>query len=308
MKKSATMQNNYNIWHPYTQAKGKKPPLLFSYGKGAFLYTESGEKYLDATSSWWVNLHGHAHPYIAKKISDQAHILEHMMFTDFTHKPAIELTKRLLKLLPKEFSKIFYSDNGSTAIETALKIAIQFWKNKKKKRIKILSLEGGFHGDTFGAMAVSGKNPFNCAFRSYLFEVTQIAPPFLGKEEKAIVQLKKEIQNEDVICLLYEPLIQGASGMRIYSQEGFEEMLKLCREKNILLIADEVMTGFGRTGPLFASDFFSLKPDIIAFAKGITGGFLPLGATVCQEHVFASFFQKIRKKLSIMVTLTRQIP
>lgn len=267
------------VWHPYTHVN-KRNPLLFTQGKGVYLFDAKGKKYLDAISSWWVNIHGHCHPYIIKKMMAQARELEHTIFTDFTHLQAVTYAERLLSHLPKGFSKVFYSDNGSTAVEAALKMAIQFTKKKR-----FITFKGGYHGDTFGSMSTS-KGVFNKPFWSFLFPITAITLPIKGYEEKAVKDMKKELSKCDVIAFLYEPMIQGASGMRIYCRETMSILLKMCKEQNVLLIADEVMTGFGRTGPLFASSYYNTSPDIMTFAKGITGGFLPLGVTACQEEIF----------------------
>ncbi len=211
--------------------------------------------------------------------------MDQVLFTDFTHPPAIELSERLLALLPAGFSKCFFSDDGSTAVEAALKMALQYWHNRGIKKRRILSLEGGYHGDTFGAMSCAGKNGFNHPFWPYLFEVKTISPPFAENAQRLL--------DTDCACLLYEPRIQGAGGMRIYPQEELNTLLTLCREAGALLIADEVMTGFGRTGPLFVSST-TPTPDIICLSKGITGGALPLGVTVAQEHLYDAFLSKKR--------------
>lgn len=253
-------------------------------GKNALLYTESGESFIDGISSWWVNLHGHCHPHIAEAINKQSQELEHVIFTDFTHKQAVIYAERLLEALGPPFSRVFYSDNGSTAVESALKMAIQYFDNLGIKRKKIISLKGGYHGDTFGAMSSSGPTVFNKPFSSFLFEVLPI---------DAIDQMQEALKEEDVICFIYEPLLQGAFGMKIHTPDKLESLLQLARSKGALLIADEVMTGFGRLGPLFASSLMKTKPDIICLAKGITGGFLPLGATVCHEKIYESFHSKV---------------
>ncbi|MCC5832784.1 MAG: adenosylmethionine--8-amino-7-oxononanoate transaminase [Chlamydiales bacterium] len=275
------------IWHPFTQRGTDPKPLPFIRGAGSYLYTPEGVGYLDAISSWWVNLHGHAHPVIAEAISKQAGQMDQVLFTDFTHSPAIELSERLLSLLPEGFSRVFFTDDGSTAVEAALKMAIQYWHNRGIKKRRILSLDGGYHGDTFGAMSAAGKNGFNFPFWPYQFEVETIGRPF--------DQNARRLLDTDCACLIYEPRIQGAGGMRIYPKEELEALLNLCRQSETLLIADEVMTGFGRTGPLFASSF-SLKPDFICLSKGITGGALPLGVTVTHEEIYEAFLSNKRER------------
>lgn len=233
-----------------------------------------------------MNLHGHGHPYIAERIAAQAKKLEHVLFAGFTHPQAIVLAERLLALLPCGYSRVFYSDNGSTAVETALKMVFQ----SKRTPAKLLSFEGGYHGDTFGAMSAAGKSFCNRPFWPYLFEVDSIPPPLFGREKEAWAAFEKAIHSGKIGAFIFEPLIQGWGGMmRLHSGEILSKMIQKCQELGILTIADEVMTGFGRTGPLFASSCLKVAPDIICLSKGITGGFLPLGATVVRESLFESF-------------------
>jgi adenosylmethionine---8-amino-7-oxononanoate aminotransferase len=216
------------IWHPFTQQLNAEDPLLINRGEGLYLYTEDGFRMMDAISSWWVNLHGHAHPYIAEKIKEQLGILEHVIFTDFTHRPAIEFAKRLISRLPSKMSKVFYSDNGSTAVEAALKMVFQYWHHQKAThRKKVISFRNGYHGDTFGAMSAAGKNAFNKPFWNYLFEVESCDPPMHGAEEVSIKAFKLLLEKGDVACFIFEPLILGAGGMVLYSKMGLEAILKL---------------------------------------------------------------------------------
>lgn len=279
------------VWHPFTQMKTAGAPIPIVSAKGAYLFSEDGKAYLDGISSWWVNLHGHAHPSIAEKIAAQARLLEHVIFAGFTHPSAVALAERLLALLPGNMAKIFYSDNGSTAVEAALKMAIQFRHNKEASshRKKILCFKNSYHGDTFGAMSASGKNSFNKPFWNYLFDVEAIDPPLPGNEMRSERQFRIALEKEDAACFIFEPLVLGSGGMRIYRKEPLDRLLELCKERNVITIADEVMTGFGRTGSLFACDQLSQKPDIICLSKGITGGFLPLGATACTAEIFNAF-------------------
>lgn len=276
------------LWPPFTQEKLAPPPLHIVRGKGAYLYTQEGTAILDAISSWWVNLHGHAHPYIAERISAQANCLEHVLLAGCTHPPALELADRLIHLLPKPLAKIFYSDNGSTVIEAALKMAFQYWYNKKQPKKTVISFKGGYHGDTFGAMSAAGKNFFNKPFWSHLFDVQWIDPPIQGND--SLSQLNHLLQQNDVACFIFEPLILGAGGMIPYSAEGLNRLIKRCHDNNVLTIADEVMTGFGRTGTLFACEQLDVTPSILCLSKGITGGFLPLGVTACQEEIYQAFY------------------
>lgn len=281
-----------SIWHPFTQMQTAPPPIPISRGKGIYLYSEDGAAYLDAISSWWVNLHGHSHPYIVEKISQQASLLEHVIFADFTHAPAAKLGSRLLSILPGRMDKIFYSDNGSTAVEVALKMALQYWHLKNTPRKTIICFHSSYHGDTFGAMSAAGKNPLNRPFWSHLFDVETIDPPFKGNEKRSLEQLEAILEKNATACFLFEPLVLGVGGMRIYPSEGLNALLFTCKKYGVLTIADEVMTGFGRTGPLFASERLTEKPDLICLSKGLTGGFLPLGATACTKQIYEAFLSE----------------
>jgi adenosylmethionine-8-amino-7-oxononanoate aminotransferase len=296
MNKSSLSERDANvIWHPYTQHKNLDLPIPIVKGNGALLYDESGNEYIDAVSSWWVNLHGHAHPYIAEKLYKQALTLEQVIFTSFTHEPAVTLAERLLGILPGNSSRIFYSDNGSTAVEVALKMALQYWQNKNVQgRNKILAFEHAYHGDTFGAMSVSARSLFTDAFRDLLFETVFIETPHAGNLEhtKSIIQ---QYENE-IAAFIYEPLVQAAGGMRMYESKYMDDLLAFVQSKQILCIADEVLTGFGRTGQLFASKSFLQSPDIICLSKGLTGGTMALGVTACNQRVFDAFLSDNRSK------------
>ena len=286
------------IWHPYTQMKTAQLPIPIVKGEGVYLFDAKGKKYIDAVSSWWVNLHGHAHPYIAKKVSEQLSILEHVIFAGFTHEPAVALAERLLKVLPGNQSKIFYTDNGSTAVEVALKMAVQYWHNKGKQKNKIIVFEHAYHGDTFGSMSVSARSAFTAAFDPLLFDVIQIPLPQKGKEKQSIDLLQAEImkQGNDIAAFIFEPLVLGAGGMLMYEPEALDQLLKVCKENQILCIADEVMTGFGRTGNLFACDYLKEEPDIMCLSKGITGGTMALGATSCKQKIYDAFLSDDKLK------------
>lgn len=281
-----------HVWHPYTQVKTAAAPIALTGGKGAYLYGADGRRYFDAISSWWVNLHGHAHPHIADSIARQMVSLEHVAFADFTHYPAATLAKQLVEALRWGEGRVFYSDNGSTAVETALKMVVQYWhqRGQQTPRRKIVCFSHAFHGDTFGAMAVGGRSHFNRPFWPYLFEVEMIAPPLPGEEHKSCAQLQALVERGDVACFIFEPIVQGAYGMRVHSAAGLDALLNICREGGVITIADEVMTGFGRTGPVFACARLRHQPDIICLSKGLTGGFLPLGATVCREFIYNAFY------------------
>ncbi len=297
MSESLSQRDKKYIWHPFTSLSAPEP-LAIVKGEGAYLVDEEGRRYLDAISSWWVNLHGHAHPYIAERLYRQALELEQVIFAGFTHRPAVELAEKLIGLLPSSFAKIFYSDNGSTATEVAVKMALQFWWNKEespgKRRYKILAFNHGYHGDTFGAMSISGRSLFTKVFADKLFDVVFIDTP----EAHNITALKDIIreQGKDIAAFIYEPLLQGSGGMRMYPAGLMNELLEACRMQDILCIADEVMTGFGRTGKLFASSYLSQQPDIICLSKGLTGGTMALGVTACNSKVEAAFLSEDRRK------------
>ena len=285
------------IWHPFTPLKQAPAPIPIVQGKGVFLTDEDGNQYIDAISSWWVNLHGHAHPYIAEKIYEQAKILEQVIFAGFTHRPAIELAERLLPKLPGRFSKIFYSDNGSTATEVAIKMALQYWWNREafgdepsaggqqKSRKKILAFNNSYHGDTFGAMSISDRSIFTLAFQDKLFEVIFIDTPATENLDTLKAIIDKE--GDEIAAFIYEPLLQGAGGMKMYEAGLLDELLHTVKKHGIICIADEVMTGFGRTGKLFASAYCREQPDIICLSKGLTGGTMALGVTAAAPHIAA---------------------
>lgn len=279
------------IWHPDTQMLSEPAPIPIVKGEGALLIDEQGQAYIDADASWWVNIIGHGHPLVAEKIAEQARRLEHCIFACLTHEPAVQLAEQLLELLPGSCTRIFYSDDGSTSVEVALKMAIQYWHNQGMPRLKILALEGGYHGDTFGAMSVGAKSVFTAPFEPYLFEVTYLPLPKPGMP----FPLAEESLQE-YAAFIFEPLIQGAGGMRIYDAGALDDWLSICRQHHVLLIADEVMTGFYRTGKMFACEYLHQKPDIICLSKALTGGTLPLGVTACTEKIFKAFLSQDKRK------------
>ena len=284
---SLSQRDQAAIWHPYTQAQTASAPIPIIRGEGAYLIDDQGVEYLDAISSWWVTIHGHAHPYIAQKVYEQLSTLEHCIFAGFTHPTAIELAERLLQIIPNNQQKIFYSDNGSTAVEVALKMCIQYWSNSGTPRTKILAFYNAYHGDTFGAMAVSARSAFTTHFENFLFEVVYIELP----TEKNLEALKSQISTikEDLAGFIFEPLVQGAGGMLMYESKYLDELLMHCKKENVLTIADEVMTGFGRTGKLFASYYLQQQPDLMCFSKGLTGGTMALGVTSCTQPIYEAF-------------------
>ena len=278
-----------NIWHPFTPLVGAETPLFIESASGVFLNTVDGRKIIDAVSSWWVNLHGHSNPQIADAIARQAKKLEHVIFAGFTHEPAIRLSKNLLSILPKNQAKVFYSDNGSTAVEVALKMAFQFWHNQQIEKKKVIAFQGAYHGDTFGSMSVGARGIFTNPFANYLFETSFITFPSEENEQQSYREFKNLIDNNNIGAFIFEPLVQAAAGMRIYNAAILDEMIVYAQKKNVVCIADEVFTGFGRTGKLFASDYLAHKPDIIALSKGLTGGAMPLGVTTCSTNILAAY-------------------
>lgn len=284
------------VWHPFTQLKTAPSPIAIVKGEGAYFYDDKGNRYIDGIASWWVNIHGHAHPYLAKKVAEQLQTLEHAIFSGFTHEPAVHLAERLLQRLPHNQSKIFYSDNGSTAVEVALKMAFQYWSNQGISKTKIIAFENAYHGDTFGGMSVGARNAFNLPFSKLLFDVIHIPVPIKGKEEESIAAMQTALKQENIAAFIFEPLIQGAGGMVMYEAKVLDALIGLCREKKVIAIADEVMTGFGRTGKFFANDYLKYKADIICLSKGLTGGVMPLGVTSCAGFIYDAFLSDDKMK------------
>lgn len=275
------------IWHPFTQMKTSGPALPIVKGEGTLLIDESGKSYIDAISSWWVNLHGHSHPYIAKKVFAQMQKLEHVVFAGFTHQPAVDLCEKLSKHLPDNQAKFFFSGDGSSAVEIALKMSVQYWKNKGENKTRFVALEGAYHGETFGAMSAGARSIFSAHFSDMLFESTHI--PFPKEGQAAIQSLKTEIAKGDVAAFIFEPLVQGAAGMRMYDASTLNKLIQICKKSGVLCIADEVMTGFGRTGTTFAVNQIEAKPDFICMSKGLSGGTLPLSLTSCTQDIYEAF-------------------
>ena len=282
------------IWHPYTQMKTAPDPIAIVRGEGAFLIDDKHNRYIDAVSSWWVNIHGHSHPYIAQRVFEQLNTLEHAIFAGFTHPTAVELAEGLLKILPAGQEKIFYSDNGSTAVEVALKMCFQYWSNQGTERKKVLAFKNSYHGDTFGAMAVSARSAFTAPFESLLFDVEYLETPNAGN----IGQITDYIasRSAEIAAFIYEPLVQGSGGMLMYEARYLDQLLDYCRKERILLIADEVMTGFGRTGKLFASEDMNTQPDLVCLSKGLTGGTMALGVTSCTAEIYNAFLSEDKLK------------
>jgi adenosylmethionine-8-amino-7-oxononanoate aminotransferase len=251
------------------------------------LWDENGKQYIDAISSWWVNPFGHSNPMIAQAIYNQLTTLEHVLFGGFTNKPAVELAEKLLSILPSNQKKLFYSDNGSTAVEIAIKAALQFFYNKGEKRTKILAFEEGFHGDTFGAMAASGITFFTEAFQGSLLEVVRIPVP--TAENDSMTLLENVLQTNEFAAFIFEPLVQGAAGMVMYEPQELDKLISLCQKHKVFTIADEIMTGFGKSGKTFACEYLSEQPDMMCLSKALTGGTIPMAVTSFTQEIFDGF-------------------
>lgn len=293
------------IWHPYTQMKDCRnvPPILIKRAKGLKLYDEYGRYYYDTISSWWCNVHGHNHPKINRAIREQLESLEHVLFAGFTHKNAIILAEKLIAIAPGNLTKVFFSDNGSTAVETALKLSFQYWRNHgKTRKTKFLSLDSGYHGDTIGTMSVSGVDLFSGIFSPLFFKSFKAPSPYcyrcpMGKNRSGCsidcIKPAEDIlrkHSEDIAAVILEPLVMAAGGMIIYPKEYLEKMASLAEKYNVHLILDEVATGFGRTGKMFACDHTRVKPDFMCLSKGITAGYLAMGATLTTDDIYKAFY------------------
>jgi adenosylmethionine---8-amino-7-oxononanoate aminotransferase len=296
------MKSSVQIWHPFTNRALDPVPFLVKKAEGVYLYTSDGRKIIDAISSWWVNLHGHANPRIAAAIAEQARKLEHVILAGFTHEAAEELAEQLCKWLPPELTHMFFSDDGSTAVEVALKLAVQHFQNLcRPEKIEIVALAHGYHGDTAGAMSVSDESPFTQPFESMRYPVHRVHSAYcyrcpVGlKRESCHIECAQQLEclleerHEQIAAVIVEPLLQGAGGMIVHPVEFLQKVRALCNEHDVFLIADEVLTGFGRTGKMFACDLANVVPDLMCISKGITGGFLPMGVTLCTDRVEAAF-------------------
>ena len=283
-----------HLWHPITQVARSDAPARVVRAQGSVLQLEDGRELIDAISSWWVTLHGHAEPSVAEAIGRQAQQLEQVIFANFSHSPAEELASRLSALSGLE--RLFFSDNGSSAVEVALKMAWQWWRNQGSERRQLIAFEGAYHGDTFGAMAVGDRSVFTEAFEELLFDVTRLPWPATHwgdeqveeREEAALAALREALQTPTA-ALIVEPLIQGAAGMRMVRPKFLKALAEQVQASGALLIADEVMTGFGRTGALFACQRAGVRPDLVALSKGLTAGFLPMAVTLASERIYAGF-------------------
>ena len=321
------------VWHPYTQMLTRPDPIPVVRGEGVYLYTEDNRRLLDGTSSWWVNVHGHSHPRLNEALAAQARELEHVVFANCTHPPAVALAERLLAILPPGLSRVFYSDNGSTAVEVALKLALQYWSNRgQPSRRRFIALHHAYHGDTVGAMSASESSLFTRPVAPLLFDVTRVHAPYcyrcplglerstcaiecLGREQslahgtatsdprhvsetagRGTLEAELAARGEEVAAVIVEPMLQGAGGMIVWPREFLAGVRRLCDRFGVLMIADEVLTGFGRTGRMFACEHAAVGPDLICLSKALTGGYLPLGATAVTEEVYEAFLSEDRTR------------
>ncbi len=278
-----------HLWHPLTQHKLHPNHLAIIRAKGALLFDNNGNQYIDGIASWYTCMYGHCNEYITGKVSAQMQQLDHITFAGFTHEPAVKLSEELINILPKNQQKIFFSDNGSTSVDVAIKMALQYHFNQGEKRGKIISLEGGFHGDTFGAMSVSGLSVYNGAFEDFFIDVDSIPVPTKENFTEVKERFIKLITENNVAAFIYEPLVQGAAAMKMFEGDLLDKLLEISKQHNVLAIADEVMTGFGKTGKNFASEYLKNQPDIICLSKSLTAGLVPMAITSCSQKVYNAF-------------------
>ncbi|MEO9512390.1 MAG: adenosylmethionine--8-amino-7-oxononanoate transaminase [Flavobacteriaceae bacterium] len=288
MKKLANRDREH-LWHPLTQHKTSAPPLGIVKAKGALIWDEEGNSYIDGIASWYTAMYGHCNEHIINALTEQAQQLDFVMFSGFTHLPAVELSERLIDILPSNQKKIFFNDNGSTAVEAAIKMALQYYHNRNEKRDTLIAFENGFHGDTFGAMSASGLSSYNGPFEDFLLKVERIPVPQEDTVDDVLELLESIIKNNTCATFIFEPLVQGAAGMKFHSAKGLDVLINRCQKAGILCIADEIMTGFGKTGKNFASDYLEYKPDIICLSKALTAGMFPLSITSCSQEIFDAF-------------------
>ncbi|MBC8089136.1 MAG: adenosylmethionine--8-amino-7-oxononanoate transaminase [Phycisphaerae bacterium] len=288
------LQDSAHLWHPYTQHMGAPLPVPIARASGAWLYDTNGRAILDAISSWWVTTHGHSQPEIANAIAEQARTLDHVMFAGFTHAPATELAAELVTRLPRGLSRVFLSDNGSTAVEVAIKMSLQSYVNAGKPRRLIAALDNAYHGDTFGAMAAGARGLFSAPYEPLLFEVARLPDPTEGDTVGALTALIAE-RGAELAAVIVEPLLLGAGGMHIYDERVLQAIRQMTEDAGVHLIADEVLTGFGRTGPLFACERADIAPDLMCLSKGLTGGAMALGATATTEAIYDAFLSPDRR-------------
>ncbi len=287
---SLSERDKKHLWHPLTQHKLHPEMLAIAKARGAVLYDEHGKEYIDGIASWYTCMYGHCNDYILEKVHHQMQRLDQVVFSGFTHEPAINLSEELIKILPANQKKLFFSDNGSTAVEIGIKMALQYHFNKGEKRQNMLAFEDGFHGDTFGAMSVSSLSVYNGPFEDFCISVERIQVPTKENITDTLKNLNSRLQQNDIAGFIYEPLVQGAAAMKMHDAEGLDQILRLLKRHGVLCVADEVMTGFGKTGKHFASDHITTKPDIICLSKALTAGLLPMAITSCTQDVYDAFY------------------
>ena len=283
------------VWHPFTQHALQPDMVKIVRGEGAYLFTADGRRIIDAIASWWVVTHGHCHPPIVRAIQKQAERLNQIIFAGHTHEPAEEVASAMLKLAPRGLDYVFFSDSGSTSVEVALKMALGYWHNIGEMRSRIVVMQHSYHGDTIGAMSVGARGVFNAAYGALLFDVATIPFPSLGREQATLDALEAACRGRPA-AFIVEPLISGAGGMLMYPAWVLTEMKRICEASGVWLIADEVMTGWGRTGTLFACEQANVVPDIACYSKGLTGGALPLAVTLCRAEIFDAHFSQDRSR------------
>ena len=288
--KKLSARDKKSVWHPLTQHKLHPEMRGIERAKGVYLYDVDGNSYIDAISSWYTCIYGHCNDYILQRVGEQMELLDQVVFSGFTHRPAVELAESLLEILPENQAKIFYSDNGSTATEIGIKMALQFHHNSGKNRPVFLAFEDAFHGDTFGSMSVSGLSVYNGPFQQWLMEVERIPVPTNENIDDLINSLEDRLRREDVAGFIFEPLVQGAAAMQMHKAEHLSRILRICKKYGTLTVADEVMTGFGKTGKNFASDHLDISPDIICLSKALTAGLMPMAATSCSQEIYEAFY------------------
>src|ERR1700675_237600 len=284
------------IWHPFTQHAVQPESTLISRGKGAWLETADGSRIFDAISSWWVITHGHNYPRIVQALQKQAALLDQVIFAGFTHDPAEELARRLLAIAPRGLAHVFFSDSGSTSVEVALKMALGYWRHTGDARHQIVVMQGSYHGDTIGTMSVGARGPFTESYEPLLFEVERIPFPAQGQEAATLDAFDTFCRRGRIAALIVEPLVLGAGGMLMYSPRCLAALKEICSTHGVLFIADEVMTGWGRTGTMFACEQAGITPDIACYSKGLTGGSLPLAVTLCTRDIFAAHYSQDRSR------------
>ena len=284
------------VWHPFTQHALKSSFETVKRAEGAYLTLKSGRRILDAISSWWVITHGHCHPAITAAIKQQAETLDQVIFAEYTHEPAEQLAAKLIALAPPGLEHAFFSDSGSTSVEVALKMALGFWRHTREWRQSIVVMQGSYHGDTIGAMSVGARGPFTAAYEPLLFDVARIPFPAEGGEAATLEAFESLCRATRIAALIIEPLVLGAGGMLMYSPECLKHLRELCATHDVLFIADEVMTGWGRTGTLFACEQAGITPDIVCYSKGLTAGSLPLAVTLCRHDIFQAHYAEDRRR------------